>query len=74
MHDGISSHLDNIIWKLSLPEKCKLFNWSCYHNKLLTADVLSKKGLVGPSICTLSYSHEEDANDLFLHCKFSSAV
>lgn len=47
MRGGITSHFGSIIWKLPIPEKHKLFNWLCFHNKLLTPKILAKKGLVG---------------------------
>lgn len=74
MHSSIRPLLVIIIWKLPLPEKCWLFNRLCYHKKLLTTEILAKKGLFGLSRCTLWYNHEEDADHLFTTCKFSSGV
>lgn len=74
MHGSIVSHVANIIWKLPIPEKCKVFNWICINNKMLTADILAKKGMTGPSRCSLCYSNEETADHLFTNCQFSKAV
>lgn len=38
---------------------------------LLTTEVLTKKGLEGPSRCTLSYTNDKSFDHLFLNCNFS---
>lgn len=37
-------------------------------------DILAKKGVAGPSRCTLYYNHEENADHLFLNYKFSKTI
>lgn len=68
------SHFGKIIWKLSIPEKCKIFNWLCYNNKLLTYEVLVKKGFSGPSICLLCYNDCKISDNLMIQCKYSKEV
>lgn len=74
MYGGITPQLGKVLWKLPIPEKCKVFNWICYHNKMLTTEVLTKKGMAGLSRCSPCYNEEDKADHIFLSCKFSSAV
>lgn len=46
----------------------------CLQNKLLTSSALAKKGMDGPSKCTLCYNHVENADHLFLNYKFSKII
>lgn len=51
IHGGVISYFGNIIWKLPILEKCKLFNRFCCKDQILTWDILAKNGIHGPSRC-----------------------
>ena len=74
VHGGKVSILVKIIWKLSIPEKCKLFNWLYLNRTLLTTEILEKKGMHGPSRCQFFYNENESLNHTFLHCSYSIKV
>ena len=63
------------VWKLvwhpdSIP-KVNTFIWLLLHNKLLTAENLRKRGILGPSCCALCHSAEETSSHLFIQCEIS---
>lgn len=74
MHGDIIFHFGNIIWKLPLSKKCKPFDWSCFYDKQLATDVLTKKRLASPSRCTLYYNHEDNVEHLFFNHNFFNIV
>lgn len=74
INGGIISFFNKIIWKCPIPEKVKIFNWLCYHNKVLTADTLAKKGVQGPSQCPLCSTQEETIDHLMFGCVFSRKI
>jgi hypothetical protein len=44
------------------------------HNKLLTAENLLKRGIQGPSRCTLCKEAVESSHHLFFECNFAAQV
>jgi hypothetical protein len=64
----------NKIWRLQLPLKLKLFSWLVGHDKLLTWDVLQRRGWEGPSLCLLCKAAPEDLLHLLMLCPFSKEV
>jgi ribonuclease HI len=67
-----------ILWKyvwstLSIP-KVDLFCWNIAHRSILTAENLRKRGLEGPSRCTLCKNYEENMDHLLLSRPFSREV
>eukprot|EP00253_Pinus_taeda_P036032 PITA_36032 len=60
-----------IIWKLEAIPKVKFFNWLLLKGKVLTAENLKKRGIIGPSICPNCCSAEEIIQHLFLDCPFA---
>jgi hypothetical protein len=62
------------IWKWKLQLKIKIFLWLAADNRILTWEVLNKKGWEGPGICILCKHNTEDINHLFVHCSFSKTV
>jgi ribonuclease HI len=62
------------VWKWKLQLKIILFFWLAAENKILSWDVLQKKGWNGPGFCILCRESEEDINHLFIHCKFIKSV
>ena len=63
-----------ILWKLKCLGKGKLFFWAILENKAPTWDILQKRFLQGPRICSLCRDAEETISHLFVHCRFSQAV
>jgi hypothetical protein len=59
------------IWKWHLQLKIILFFWLAMDNRILTWDILQKKGWVGPSICHLCKQNFEDNTHLFIQCSFA---
>jgi ribonuclease HI len=59
------------IWNWPLPLKLQLFFWMCVQGKILTWEVLRKRGWHGPSRCALCKDAAEDLHHLFVHCAFS---
>jgi len=64
-----------VMWKglwlqKSIP-KINMFNWLLCHNRILTADNLRRKGFHSPSRCYLCLANEENAQHLFLECRYA---
>jgi hypothetical protein len=59
------------MWKWHLQLKIVLFFWLATENRLLTWDILQKKGWLGPGICLLCKQQTEDNSHLFIHCPFA---
>ncbi len=51
-----------------------LFLWLAIRYRLLTADLLAKRGWLGPSICPLCCAGEESSDHLFFYCSFARSV
>ena len=60
-----------LVWHPDSIPKVNTFIWLLLHNKLLTAENLRKRGILGPSRCALCHSSEESSSHLFLQCEFS---
>jgi hypothetical protein len=54
--------------------KIKLFIWLCVKEKVLTWEVLRKRGWQGPGICPLCNRASEDIHHLLIHCDFTKDV
>jgi hypothetical protein len=61
-------------WKWNVQLKMKLFIWMVSENKILTWDMLRRKGWYGPGIYFLCKNNSEDIDHLFIHCPFARAV
>jgi hypothetical protein len=61
-------------WKWHFPLKVKLFFWLAFHNRILTWDMLQKKGLAGLSHCCLCCQKAKDTHHLFIDCMFTKSV
>ena len=62
-----------LLLQRSIP-KIDIFNWLLCHNRILTADNLRRKGFHGPSRCYLCLANEENAQHLFLECRYAEDV
>ncbi len=72
--DGIDNRKCAFLWNLRIPLKIKIFQWLAFRYKLLTADLLAKRGWIGPSICSLCRTGEENLDHLFFLCPFAKSV
>ena len=64
----------NFVWSsMSIP-KVDLFCWNVVHRSILTTENLRKRGLEGPSRCSLCKKDEENIDHLLLSCTFSKEV
>ncbi|XP_068639159.1 uncharacterized protein [Aristolochia californica] len=74
--DSMHSELDiYFVWRLCCPPKVKFFMWSACQNKILTADVLRRRG--HPSmdlLCPLCNIEDESASHTLLLCPYSWKV
>ena len=62
------------VWYIQSIPKVDLFCWNVAHNSILTAENLRKRGLEGPSICSLCKNKEENLDHLLITCPFSREV
>eukprot|EP00253_Pinus_taeda_P029236 PITA_29236 len=62
------------IWSHSTIPKIDIFCWLLCHHRILNEDRLRKRGVNGPSRCSLCEDHEEIATHLILSCKFAAAL
>ena len=62
------------VWHPDCIPKVNSFIWLLLHNKILTAENLQKRGISGPSRCSLCNCDEETISHLFLQCNFSQLV
>ncbi|CAL1406321.1 unnamed protein product [Linum trigynum] len=63
-----------IVWCPVIPPKVCSFIWTVYYRKILTQDVLKKKGWSFPNRCALCGCFEESIDHLFISCPFSREV
>ena len=54
--------------------KVNCFIWLLMHNKLLTTENLTKRGIEGPSRCALCNADLETTTHLFLQCKVAIQI
>ena len=74
MEPIVADRLWKKVWHLDSIPKVNSFTWILLHNKLLTAENLRKRGIMGPSRCALCNLDEETTNHIFLQCKISLLV
>ena len=58
--------------EISYPKKMKFFTWTIIHERINTMEVIQRKypnSCVNPNWCTLSKSHNDEMNHLFIYCK-----
>lgn len=62
------------VWKMKVPPRIKIFGWLTYHEKILTAENLQKRGWNLASMCVLCKANVESIRHLFSECPFSLEV
>ena len=64
----------NMIWKIGIPLKVRIFSWLAAWSKVNTCDLLQSKRpnlAISPSWCILCRSDNESVNHILLHCNFT---
>jgi hypothetical protein len=61
-------------WKWPIQLKIRLFAWLAVFDKILTWDVLQRRGWVGPGICKLCNVNSKTTDHLLVHYPFTQAV
>ena len=61
----------NLIWKAWAPGKCRFFLWTSMLGKILTADVLLRRGWENNYFCPLCERSLETAPHLLIECPWS---
>ncbi len=72
--DGVDDRKIAHLWGMRIPLKIKIFLWLASRYRLLTADLLAKRGWLGPSICPLCCAGEEFLDHIFFLCPFARSV
>ena len=64
----------HVIWRWDAPLKILCFLWLALSGRILTWDVLCKRGFSGPNICLLCMEAAESVDHLFCQCTFSLQI
>ena len=62
------------VWCTPSWPKTDYFAWQLCHEKILTHDILQRKGIQGSSICPLCKEKSETAAHIMLECSFSKRI
>jgi hypothetical protein len=62
------------LWDWDCPLKVKLFTWLLVENKILSWEILQRRGFSGPGICPLCKNQTETTQHLFMECGFTVIV
>lgn len=62
------------MWKIKIPLRIKIFMWLAARNKVLTAEILQKRGWNGPSICVLCNSNTETLDHILFQCNYAKSL
>jgi hypothetical protein len=62
------------LWKWPIQLKIKLFVWLAAKDKVLTWELLQRKGWQGPGVCKLCNCSSENINHLLIHCSLMKSV
>jgi mannosylglycoprotein endo-beta-mannosidase len=62
------------IWRCWAPGKCKFFMWTAAHNRILTADVLQRRGWENNYFCQLCFRNLETPWHLLTECSWTRKV
>eukprot|EP00253_Pinus_taeda_P001840 PITA_01840 len=62
------------VWRIPTWPKINFFAWKLCHERILTYDILQRRGFHRPSICSLCKENSETAAHSILECKFSKQI
>jgi mannosylglycoprotein endo-beta-mannosidase len=71
---SIPSDIAPIIWEGWAPGKCRFFLWTAEMNKILTADVLQRRGWENEYFCQLCFRNLETPFHLLVECSWAREV
>ncbi len=72
--DGVDDRRIPHLWRIKIPPRIKIFLWLAAMNKVLTHELLAKRGWHGPSICALCCCDTEGLVHLFFLCPYARSV
>jgi zinc-binding in reverse transcriptase len=64
----------HVVWDLKIPPTMQVFIWTMVRNKILTIDVVKRRGWSIVEICYMCRSNDESTNHLFNECQFFSKM
>ncbi|XP_026451938.1 uncharacterized protein LOC113352320 [Papaver somniferum] len=67
--DGVDNFPHQFIWMDGVPPKVSFLLWCVVHGKLISLDMLHRKGMDVYSFCILCGDSNESQDHLLLHCK-----
>jgi hypothetical protein len=62
------------LWKAKTESKVKVFGWTTLHQKILTVDNLTSRGIQHNPLCPLFHLYPEDARHLLINCSYTREV
>ena len=62
------------LWKIQIPLKTIITMWLAFSNKLLTWEMLQKRGFERLGLCTLCRSSDETSSHLFALCPYEGRI
>ena len=62
------------VWRWKIPLNMVIFSWLLLGKRILTWNMLQRKGFEGPGICSLCQDAEESITHLMIDCPFSVLV
>jgi hypothetical protein len=71
---SIQSNIAPLIWKGWAPGKCRFFLWTAELSKILTADVLQRRGWENEYFCQLCFRNLETPYHLLVECPWARQV
>ncbi len=69
--DGVNDSKLAYLWEVRAPIKIKIFMWLGARNRIQTADLLRKRGWIGPAMCVLCRRNAEWVEHLFFECSYA---
>ena len=70
----VDSNMQQLVWKIWAPPKCKFFAWLVINNRIWTADRLQRRGWPNCDRCPLCKQVQETAAHLLFQCRYTVRV
>lgn len=69
---GVPSPVWRLVWKMKIPSNVFFFSflWTACRERLPTIDLLQRRGMHLPNVCSLSLREEETINHILMHCSY----